>query len=449
MASTMLLSGALSAQQAVYAAEEGEVVLEEIIVTSQKRESSLQDVSLSVQVLGKQQLEDLNVNAFDDYIQFLPTVSFQTARPGQSQVYMRGISSGGDGVHSGSMPSVGVYLDEQPITTINQILDIHAYDIARIETLSGPQGTLFGSSSQAGTMRIITNKPVIGEFEAGYDVAVNTVKNGEAGFTLEGYANIPMTDNSAIRLVAWHEDDGGYIDNVPATIEYAASGIVKDNADIVEENFNDTTTTGARGLLRVDLNENWTVTPGLIFQHQKSTGSFTHDPEDIGDLKARDFFPTEYDEDWYQATLTVEGKIGDLDVVYAGAYLNRNVDSIYDYSGYAEFLENLYAGYDYDCVYYTAGGDCADPSQYVLGDEKYTRQSHELRIQSPQENRLRWIAGLFYQRQVHDFDLQWVVPDMNPANSVIPDGHTTWQTKQVRIDRDYAVFGEVSFDLTD
>ena len=74
---------------------------------------------------------------------------------------MRGIASGGDGNHSGSMPSVGFYLDEQPVTTINQILDVHVYDIERIETLAGPQGTLFGQGSQAGTIRIITNKPVM------------------------------------------------------------------------------------------------------------------------------------------------------------------------------------------------------------------------------------------------------------------------------------------------
>ncbi|WP_417318603.1 TonB-dependent receptor [Emcibacter sp.] len=455
MASTVLLSGALSLQQSVHAAEEGEIVLEEIIVTSQKRESSLQDVSLSVQVLGNQQLEDLNVNAFDDYIQFLPTVSFQTARPGQSQIYMRGISSGGDGVHSGSMPSVGVYLDEQPITTINQILDMHAYDIARIETLSGPQGTLFGASSQAGTMRIITNKPVMGEFEAGYDVAANVVKSGEPGYTLEGFVNVPISDRVAIRLVGWHEDDGGYIDNVPATLEFPLTGITKNNAAVVEKNFNDNTVTGGRALLKIDLDDTWTITPGLTYQQQKSTGSFTHDPEDLGDLQSQDFFPTEYDENWYQATLTVEGKVGDLDVVYAGAYLNRNVDSSYDYIGYAEYLDTLFAylntlpDYDYSCVYYTAGGDCADPSQYVTGDEKFTRQSHELRVQSPEENRLRFIAGLFYQRQVHNFDLQWVVPDMNPADSVVEGGRTTWQTNQVRIDREYAAFGEVSYDLTD
>ncbi len=90
------------------------------------------------------------------------------------------------------MPSIGVYLDEQPITTINQILDVHVYDIARVETLSGPQGTLFGQGSQAGTIRIITNKPDPGQFEAGYDAYVDTVSNGGEGYGLEGFVNIPI-----------------------------------------------------------------------------------------------------------------------------------------------------------------------------------------------------------------------------------------------------------------
>ena len=181
-----------------HAQEQSERALEEIIVTAQKRSENLQDVPISVQVLGNQQLTDLNLSDFADYIEFLPTVSYISQRPGVSQVYMRGISSGGDGVHSGSMPSVGVYLDEQPVTTINRVLDVHVYDVERIETLAGPQGTYFGASSQAGTMRIITNKPQIGEFEAGFDIGAETVNDGSEGYTGEGFVNIPLTDNSAL-----------------------------------------------------------------------------------------------------------------------------------------------------------------------------------------------------------------------------------------------------------
>lgn len=441
----LVLPGQLLAQGA-----DSKPALEEVIVTSQKRDSNLQDTAVSVQVLSGDRLDELNISGFDDYVQYLPSVNFTSSRPGVSQIYMRGIVSGSNGNHSASQPSVAVYLDEQPITTINEILDIHSYDLARIETLSGPQGTLFGSSSQAGTLRIITNKPQVGEFEAGYDLAVNTVKEGEEGYTGEGFVNIPLSDNAAVRLVGWYDKAAGYIDNVPATLDFAASGISIDNSDVVKDDWNDVKTTGAHGLLRVDLNEDWTLTPGLIYQEMDSSGEFEHDPDDLGDLESRSFFDTYYDEKWYQASLTVEGKLGNLDVVYAGAYLDRDRDreSVYDYTGYSEYLEDAYAG-TYDCLYYQASGDCANPQQYVSQDENWSRQSHELRIQSSQDQRFRYIVGLFYQDAEHDFDLQYTVDEVDPAVSIIEGGAVVWQTKQVRRDREKAVFGELSFDVTD
>lgn len=426
-------------------------VLEEITVTAQKREENLQDVAVSVQVLGAMQLEQLNINGFEDYIEFLPTVSYTSNGPGYGILYMRGISSGGDGVHSGSMPSVGVYLDEQPVTTIGQVLDVHIYDVARIETLAGPQGTLYGQGSQAGTLRIITNKPNMEEFQSSYDVGVDTVRSGDLGYTLEGMLNIPIHDRAALRVVGWHEYSGGYIDNVPGTITYAASGITIDNSSLVENNFNDVETTGARALLKIDLGEQWTFTPGLMYQQQESHGLWAHDPEDSGDLEVVRFFPDGQDEDWLQAMSTLEGNLLDdtVNVVYALSTLDRDVDSLYDYTGYAEYLEDLYAYYGYSCYQYDALGGCADPSQYVNSKERFTRLSHELRVQSAGDGPIHWVAGFFAQKQVHNFDLQWIVPDMNPAGSVIENGHTVWQTYQVRTDRDEALFGEVTLDVND
>jgi outer membrane receptor protein involved in Fe transport len=435
-------------------ADSGGFELEEIVVTSQKRQENLQDVAVSVQVLGNTQLENLNVNGFDDYVKFLPTVSFTQARPGQAQVYMRGIVSGSNGNHSASMPSVGVYLDEQPITTINEILDLHMYDIARVETLSGPQGTLFGASSQAGTLRIITNKPDPSGFAAGYDVSIDTVAHGEMGWSVEGFANVPVSDNAAIRLVGWHEEDGGYIDNVPATLDFLSSGKSIDNSQWAKDDFNDVSTSGARALLKVDLDDNWTVSPGIIYQEQRSTGLFSHDPDDVGNLQVKSFANNEYEEDWYQATLTVEGNIAGLDVVYAGAYLDRDRISEYDYTGYSEYWETYLQYYYTDagyCLYYNAEGGCANPRQLVTGDEFFKRNSHELRIQSPQENRLRFTLGAFYQKQEHNFDLRWTVPDADPAGTVVLEDPRTvvWQTRQVREDREKAIFGQVSYDLTE
>src|SRR5437868_3259907 len=160
LAAVMLATSPASfAQQAQPAQEQGNVVLENVIVTAQKRQEDLQQVPLSIQALGTVKLEEMHVTSFNDYAKLLPSVAYQSAGPGFARVFMRGVASGDNGNHSGPLPSVGTYLDEQPITTIQGALDLHIYDIERVEALAGPQGTLYGASSEAGTVRIITNKP--------------------------------------------------------------------------------------------------------------------------------------------------------------------------------------------------------------------------------------------------------------------------------------------------
>jgi len=429
-------------------AQEAETALEEVIVTATKRAESLQDIPLSVQVLNERMLDNLGVKGFEDFIQYMPTVSYTSDGPGYGNLFMRGIAAN-TGVHSGSMPSVGYYLDEQPVTTINQILDVHIYDIARIETLSGPQGTLFGQGSQAGTIRIITNKPITDFFEASYDVYANFTESGDPGYGVDGMVNLPLGDNMAVRLVAWHKKAGGYIDNVYSEFDYDNEGIIKNNAEYVKSDFNEAEVSGLRALLKIDLNDNWSLTPGLYYQTAEADGLWRHNPKYVGDLQIARFFPDWQDEDWYQATLTLEGDIGDMNLVYAGAYLDRDVDSSYDYTTYSEYRSDAYAYWGYACYIYDPNGDCADPSQFITGDENFNRMSHEIRLQSSADQRLRWIAGLFYQRQEHRFDLQWIIPTMDESLSVVPGSSAVWQTDQKRVDRDKAVFGEVYFDIMD
>ena len=456
----MALRGSVVAATVVvpaHAQDDDSAVLEEVLVTAQKREQNLQDVAVSIQVLGNEQLEELNIRSFEDFVDFLPTVSY-TAQggpggPGFGQVYMRGIASGGDGNHSASMPSVGYYLDEQPVTTINQVLDIHMYDMARVETLAGPQGTLYGQGSQSGTIRIITNKPEIGVSDGGYDLELNTVKSGDLGYNLNGFWNFPIGDRTAIRLVAWHKEIGGYIDQVPTTMYFPGpQPHTIDNSDFAREDANEVTTSGARALLKIDLNDNWSITPGIMFQKSDHEGYFEHNPEFFGDLETGRLWPASGEDDWYQASLTLNGSIGDIDMVYAGAYLDRQQDYQYDYSDYTEYWAYYQAYYSADdpwCVYYNDAGDCAIGTQYVDAQNAFTRQSHELRFQSAADRRFRWTGGLFYQKQKHDFDLQYTVPDSAVLSSVVEGGNVVWQTKQVREDQDVAAFGELTFDFTD
>src|SRR5258708_26898986 len=348
------ISAILAAAPAAHAATEAESnALQEIVVTAQKQSENLQDVPISIEVFGNKKLEELHVVNLDDYVKYSPSISYSRAegqggngQPGTSHIYMRGVVSGANENHSGSQPSVGTYLDEQPVTTIDGSLDVHLYDIQRIEVLEGPQGTLYGASSEAGTVRIITNKPDPSQFSAGYDVEGNRVDHGGTGWQAQGFVNIPLASFAAIRLVGWDEHDAGYIDNVagtnasaciqngvrtfptwagqPAgtwynaavpraanvapcpTVAPVGAGAISNAAD-VKNNYNTVETKGGRGALEVGINDNWTVTPPVKGPTVSTSGFFGYDPA-VGDLQVAHFRPERSDDTFVQSALTFEEK---------------------------------------------------------------------------------------------------------------------------------------------
>jgi iron complex outermembrane receptor protein len=419
--------------------------LEEVVVTSQKRSENLQDVPISVVALGTQKLDQLQVSGLTDYVKFLPSVTIQTAGPGFTQIYMRGVASGENGNHSGPLPSVGVYLDEQPVTTITGPLEIHIYDIARVEALAGPQGTLYGASSQAGTLRIITNKPSTAGFDASYDLQANAVDHGDLGYAFEGFVNQPIGDRVAVRLVGWAAHDGGYIDNVPGSLTFPTGNITINNSRLIEKNYNDVDTVGARVALKIDLDDNWTITPTLNVQRTQADGNFAINPA-LGGLKVQRFYPEGSDDKWAQAAMTIEGKLSNLDLVYAGAYMKRWIDTRQDYSDYSFFYDTLFG---YGAYLNDDAGNFINTSQYIQGKDYFTKQSHEFRVSTPAENRFRVVGGLFYQKQTHNIQQRYRIDNLAASLEVPLWPDTLWLTKQLRTDKDYAAFGEASFDLTD
>ena len=224
--------------------------LEEVVVTAQKRTENMQDVPISIDAIGNEKLEQLNIRNFTDYVRMLPSVAATPsigAGAGFSAVYMRGIVTGGDGQATTSQPSVGTYLDEQPVTTIQGNLDLHLYDIANVEALAGPQGTLYGASSQSGTIRIITNKPEIGNFVAGYALEGNAIDDGGNGYVAEGFVNFPLGARAALRLVGWKTKEAGWIDNLRGTRLYAgdvstaADDFTVDNTSLAKDDYTPST----------------------------------------------------------------------------------------------------------------------------------------------------------------------------------------------------------------
>lgn len=451
--------------------------LEVVVVTAEKRSEDLQKVPMQVQAMTEQKLADMHLNNFNDFSLYMPNVEYAVSGqgsnggPGFANVTMRGIASDQNGNHSGPEPTVGVYFDEQPITTIDGTLDIPTYDVQRVEALSGPQGTLYGASAESGVIRIISNKPDTSGFAASYDADVNSVAHGGIGYGGHGMVNIPLSDKIAFRAVGWYEHDAGYIDNIAATRTYDFSSyndgtgttpwapgptpmITITNAGRVKSNYNTVNKLGGRAALEIDLDNDWTITPSVMAQNEDSDGSFGYELPNANpfgysapltrSLAVRHFLPEYAHDKWYQAALTIQGKIGDLDLTYAGAYMNRRVHTAADYSDYTYWYSQYNAYYTY---FTDNAGNQIDPTQFIKGNDQFIKESHELRIASPSTDRLRFTAGLFYEKQTHAILQDYIINGLATASSVTGWPGTLWLTDQYRTDKDYAAFGEASFDI--
>jgi outer membrane receptor protein involved in Fe transport len=422
--------------------------LAEIVVTAQKRFENAQAVPLSVQVLDNKALEQLEITNFDDYVKFLPSLSSTKSPLGQNQLYIRGVTNGTEGLPVGSQPSVAVYLDEQPVTTISENLDVHIYDIARVEELSGPQGTLYGASSMSGTLRIITNKPSTVGFEAGYDLDLNTVTSAnDRGGRVEGFVNLPVSSQAAIRLVGFSEHDPGYINNVLGPHEvWRTSGEVRTNAGLTKKGFNGVDTLGGRAALKVNLSDSWTLMPTVMAQRQTANGFPAYEPA-LGDLNVATYYPARHFDRWWQSALTVEGKIFNLDLVYAGSYLDRTRGHQIDYSDYY-YGYDAYYGAAYGGNFRDDAGNVISPATFVVSGDHFTKASNEIRVVSPKDWRLRFVAGLFAQRQGDNIHDEYTIPNLAASLSITGQPGVEYLNAMSRVDRDKAVFGEVSYDLS-
>ena len=323
----------------------------------------------------------------------------------------------------------------------------------------------------SGTLRIITNQPKLDKWEGGIDVEGNKFGPGAAGGKVEGFINVPIGQNAALRASAFYQHDGGYIDNVYGERIYTQAHTLSDgsvadvngaynNSKYVKNNFNDVNTAGGRAALKVDLNENWTVTPAIMYQNLITHGTFLYGPlghqsdpatAPLGDLQVHDFTPDRTTDDWYMASMTINGKLSNWDITYSGSYFDRRQDITADYSYFTVAYDQLYTDY----TYFSHNGTAIDPSQTYHSHDKYTKFSQELRISSPGHDRFRVTAGLFMQRQTDAHIADYIVNGLSTSDQAagiqIPGapGDDVYYTNFNRVDRDYAMFGEASYDIID
>ena len=487
MLTAITTSGSLYAQEAEKQ-ETGKV--EVIEVTATKRTESIQDVPVTVTALTGDDLEKLGVANFDQYVEFLPNVVFQGTGPGQNEIYIRGAATTQTNISVSSVqalqPSVAFYLDEQPVSMQGRNLDIYATDVQRIEVLPGPQGTLFGASSQSGTVRLITNKPTHDGFSAGFDTSTSSTQGGDLSNSVEAYFNMSLTDSLAVRVASYNDHQGGWIDNIlntPGEGGYIGSAevisrisgdaltnpenvpvTIPKNDTLVEDNFNTANYAGARFGLSYLFNDDWELLVQHTQQSLDTEGVFAYDPNLEGETSTNRFIPENNNDDFGLTTWTLEGRLEHLDLVYTGGYLDRDINSTIDYTGYTN--GGSFAAY-YVCNY--AGipeteQECLDPTKFYKEQTSTSRITHEFRVNTSSQNAWRVTAGVFYDSQ----ELS-TVGQFNIANTEKFDNLSTTLKGTEGINSNggpfpaevsfvndithtidqIALFGQIEFDITD
>jgi len=486
--------------------------IQEVIVTATKQEASTQDIPVAVSALGQEALEQLGITDFTDYLIQMPGVTAGGSGPGQNTIYIRGVASTTPNITTsgvaGLAPNVALYLDEQPLSQPGRNLDVYAADMNRIEVLKGPQGTLFGASSQAGTVRLITNKPDPSGVSGKVKFGTAFTKGGEPSNNVEAVINLPVSDSITVRGVVYVDNQGGYIDNVPGTRSVSESarfrsgdsprgpGIQEtanvdnvtflnaDNSIRAEDDFNEVTYSGARISALWEINDEWELLVGAAQQTIDSEGVFFVDPE-LGDLEIQRFEQDTLEDEFDNFNWTLTGRLAELDVVYTGAFTDRDSEQRVDYTDY--LFVGQYVPYyicdrtvAYDNATYSAAavaaGTCQAPNMFVKSSVKSEFMTHELRFSTDQSSALRATFGAFYSdaevREVADFTYPGAeltlsdgggngsapnsigygpmvsVPGSSAGTEVWPEG-VAFRNDVLRTDEQVAFFGELTLDISE
>jgi len=475
------VSMALSGHAEEVQAQESEPIsgtIEEITVTARKREQSMQDVSASIQAITGDQLKRQGLLNMEDVVRFLPNVSHIGGTAGANKIIFRGVSDNPNAFIAAS--SAAIYIDEQPLTQFAVNPEPRLVDIERVEALAGPQGTLYGDSSQSGTIRFITNKPDPTAFSAKVDMMLRNGEESSESYDISGHVNIPLVeDKFALRIVGFSAQDGGFIDNVLGTSPMRGT---HDNSNLVQDDINEVNYVGGRVAAKWFVNDKWSITGSFITQQMEADGLNDYDPT-IGDLKTVKFYKDTRDDDWSQGALTIEGSFGDVEFVSVTSYFDRKLDYQFDRTVYAAYFnynfcpqyatycwsgqtgaENHAFGYGpisvdpgNGLVFYSALPNDQDTIGWNTQDQENDRLTQEFRLQKAGDN-YRWIAGVFYEEKSENWTYDTFTPDFLTSLSYYywtsfyapSDGTPAWWRSSDSTDwEQWAVFANLSYDFND
>lgn len=424
-----------------------------IIVTATKREQALQDVPFSVNAQTEEDIQRTGSQNLEDISRNVAGLIIQNLGPGQSQVAIRGVSAGQivrD--QPGVKEQVGVYLDESVISLSLFTPDLELFDLNRVETLRGPQGTLFGSGSIGGTIRYITNQPVLGEYSGMVETGVNFVEEGGTGWNGKGYVNIPLGDMAAIRAVGYYSRLPGFID------------AFREGGDI-DHDINDADKFGGRISLRLEPSENVVITPRVVYQKIETDGfnrqevynlfanpfTTTRPPVQLGPRQQHLLLQEAFVDDFLMADGTIEIGLGPVDLTSVTSYIDREILVSRDAS-------TLTGSISVDFGFPDAAVLLPSNLRDTTDLETFTQ---EVRLASNYESALQWVVGVFYSDIERVYEQRLPTPGYDAfTDMVLGAGTAAAVANGFRPDSPFnsdlpydieqlAYFGEATLDVTD
>jgi len=424
-----------------------------IVVTATKREQNLQDIPFSINAQTEEDIQRSGATNIEDIARNVAGLSVQNLGPGQSQVSVRGVSAGQiirD--QPGVKEQVGVYLDESVISLSLFNPDLDLFDLNRVETLRGPQGTLFGSGSVGGTIRYITNQPELDRFGGVIEGDLNVVDGDDVGGHLKAALNVPLSGLGALRIVGYHTEYGGFID-------------ARREGGAIDEDINGGRRTGGRISMLFQPTENIKITPRIVYQEVRAKG---FNRQEVYNLYANPFTTTrpavtfdereqflqlreKFADNTFLADLTASFGFGGVELTSVSSYIDRSILVSRDASA-------LTGSVSVDLGFPTAG--VLLPSNLVDTTELQTF-TQEIRLGSDRPGPFQWVIGGFYS----NVDRIYAQRLPTPGYDVFTDARFGAGTSVAVANgfplnspynadlpydiRQYAVFGEASYDITD
>ncbi len=390
--------------------------VETVIVTATKRAEDLQKVPISVTALSEDLIKKTDATRFEDVVRAIPGLSYNENSAGSATYTIRGVNTSSS--VSNVQSPVAVYLDEVPVLDPfgpHNITDLRLFDVGQVEVLRGPQGTLFGSGALGGAIRLATNKPDASAYDAAAEATVESVENGGVGYRLNGMANIPLNDTLALRIVGYYDRDPGWIDNT-----------TRHEADV-----NRAVTKGGRAMLRWTPTDDLTLTGTFLYEndHPNDAAYTSYTNKNLEFTSATANFAY---QDLKTYNLAAEYTLPWATITSSTSFVDKTELEHTDFTTRSEAITHIMAP-----APIVDSGPSGDFIQ-------------EVRIASADEHPFKWLAGVYYQHYYRSFTESLTVPGAGArfAGAGYPSDTILFDLYRVKVVEE-AVFGELSYDLTD